>query len=140
MTSEPQQSALFDSRKIPGAVPPAIVLVLARKGDAGPAELQAVGHFPGGFQVAPFSVGAQGEWVVAVSGVADVHLFLRFDGEQVFASGLPQAEPAYLDGAPLSNDWVALPPHSKITFGQAQLHVLDATCGGPCCRAFGDVI
>jgi len=111
----------------PRVAPSAVVLVVARKSDRVASELHAVVHFPLGFPTAPFSVGARGDWALAVPGVADVHLLLRFDGQRVFASRAPAAGPASLDGVALGASWVRLAPPSTITFGEAELRVLEGS-------------
>ncbi len=111
-----------------------MVLIVERKTTTGAGELCAVIQFPIGFEAAPFSIGTRGELVVEAVGVADTHLYLRFDGENVLASGLPLSAPALLDGAPLSSAWVMLQPHARIAFGEAELRVVEANCALACCR------
>lgn len=119
----------------PRVAPSAVVLVVEHKIEKAPSAVHAVVHFPLGFPAAPFSLGARGEWALAVPGVAALHLWLRFDGEQVFAARASGAGAAWLDGVALDGRWVVLAPGSAIRFGEAELRVLEgrapASLGGP---------
>jgi hypothetical protein len=77
--------------------------------------------FGAGFSVGPFSLGQQGDWRVQANGVANVHVYLWFDGLTLHAARLQGGPEAWLDGAPLREDWSPLADGSELRFGTAKV-------------------
>lgn len=77
--------------------------------------------FGAGFSVGPFSLGQQGDWRVQAKGVANVHVYLWFDGLTLHAARLQGGPDAWLNGAPLREDWSPLPGGSELRVGAAKV-------------------
>ncbi|MEP7048918.1 MAG: GDSL-type esterase/lipase family protein [Pseudomonadota bacterium] len=78
--------------------------------------------FESGKGHAPFSVGLQGDWIVAAEGVANVHLWLEFDGQQLYAACAAGAT-AYVLDQRLDEARREVPARSELRFGQARMKV-----------------
>ena len=59
--------------------------------------------FVPGAPVGPLSLGTQGHWKINAEGVAATHIFLHFDGRDLFACSVARA---MLAGVPLDKNWV----------------------------------
>ncbi|HKO49124.1 MAG TPA: hypothetical protein VJV79_15435 [Polyangiaceae bacterium] len=79
--------------------------------------------FQPGHEIAPFSVGAQGDWRVAANGVEAQHFYLCFDGRTLFAAASVDGPIASLGGKRLTARWTKIPDGSVLTFGAASLAV-----------------
>ncbi|MCL2447900.1 MAG: hypothetical protein FWD17_03020 [Polyangiaceae bacterium] len=71
----------------------------------------------------PFSVGSAGEWRVAAEGVAPVHLYLAFDGRELFAVPAAPELPVLLAGAAIGGQWTRIPLPCELRFAGACLVV-----------------
>jgi lysophospholipase L1-like esterase len=67
------------------------------------------------------SVGSRADWMVSGPGVMPVHLWLSFDGQQLFAASGEGT--ASLQGRALSEGWTAVPVGAELRFGFALLRV-----------------
>jgi lysophospholipase L1-like esterase len=67
------------------------------------------------------SVGSRGDWSVSGPGVVPIHLWLNFDGKQLFAASADAG--AYLQGRQLGNDWNPVRDGEELRFGFALLRV-----------------
>jgi lysophospholipase L1-like esterase len=83
---------------------------------------QQVSHvFEQGQEAPPFSVGSNGDWSVSGPGVVPIHLWLRFDGRQLYAAAGDGA--VLLQGRALSQSWSALQDQAELRFGFALVRV-----------------
>lgn len=83
---------------------------------------QQVSHvFEQGLEAPPLSVGSNGDWSVSGPGVVPIHLWLRFDGRQLYAASGDGA--VLLQGRALSNGWSAVQAQAELRFGFALLRV-----------------
>ena len=98
---------------------PGSVILRACEGEV--AELMLV--FQAGFAVGPFSVGQQGDWQVRANGVADLHLYLWFDGLTLYAAKLHGRPDASVGGEPLSENWQPLADGAELRVGDAKITV-----------------
>jgi|GEM_PF-6888921 len=65
----------------------------------------------------PTSVGTHGMWRVDAPGMRDVHIFLYFDGETLFAQSADSRDPATIAGHPVGTDWIPIAMPCEIAFG-----------------------
>jgi len=79
--------------------------------------------FRAGFAVGPFSLGQQGDWRVSADGVANIHVYLWFDGLVLHAARLRGGPDAWVNGEPLREDWCALSDGSELRVGSAKVVV-----------------
>lgn len=77
--------------------------------------------FKWGEESGRLSVGSRGDWAISGPSVMPVHLWLRFDGRQLFVASGDAA--AYAAGRQLGSDWCAVQAGSELRFGFALLRV-----------------
>lgn len=77
--------------------------------------------FAAGEPSPPLSIGAQGDWRVSGPGVVPVHLWLSFDGRQLFAASGEAT--AHLQGRPLGSELSPVRAGDELRFGFALLRV-----------------
>jgi lysophospholipase L1-like esterase len=77
--------------------------------------------FTWGEESGRFSVGSRGDWTVSGPGVMPSHLWLNFDGRQLFAASGDAV--AYATGKQLGNEWSAVQDGAELRFGFALLRV-----------------
>ena len=77
--------------------------------------------FKWGEESGRLSVGSRGDWRVSGPSVMPIHLWLNFDGQQLFAASGDAA--AYVAGRQLGSDWSAVPEGAELRFGFALLRV-----------------
>lgn len=68
-----------------------------------------------------FSVGSRGDWSVSGPGVMPAHVWLRFDGRQLFAASGDAA--AQVQSGQLGSDWSVVQEGAELRFGFALLRV-----------------
>lgn len=73
-----------------------------------------------GVTMNPTSVGASGDWGVVADGVAPVHVFIAFDGKDVFVAAAPNSS-AVLAGTPLTTQWTTASIPCELRFAGACL-------------------
>jgi hypothetical protein len=76
-----------------------------------------------GTPVAPFSVGASGDWRVVAPGVDERQLFLAFDGYRLHAAAVSAAHRVYVDGGLIGTEWTHVAVPSLLVFGAASIAV-----------------
>jgi len=76
-----------------------------------------------GTPVPPFSVGSAGEWAIFAPGVAEIQLFLAFDGYRLHAAAASPVHAVTIQGQPLGVGWTHLEVPSVIAFGSASISV-----------------
>lgn len=79
--------------------------------------------FTSGLALAPLSIGSQGDWLLSAEGVASVHLWLRFDGQRLYAASASADAAAYLQDLRIGNTWQEVADRSELRVGQARLMV-----------------
>lgn len=77
--------------------------------------------FKWGEESGRLSVGSRGDWSVSGPSVMPVHLWLNFDGQQLFAASGDAA--AYVGGKQLGSEWSAVQDGAELRFGFALLRV-----------------
>lgn len=78
--------------------------------------------FKWGEESGRLSVGSRGDWVVSGPSVMPIHLWLNFDGQQLFAASGDAV--AYAAGQQLGSDWSAVQAGTELRFGFALLRVV----------------
>ncbi len=79
--------------------------------------------FAAGVPGQPVGIGRQAAWPVAAEGVAPVHLYVAFDGQNLFAAAALPGAQVTLAGRPLGADWTHVPVPSELRFGAASITV-----------------
>jgi hypothetical protein len=69
--------------------------------------------FVPGTPVGPISLGTQGGWKFNAQGVAAHHVYLHFDGRELYACS---GAKAFLGGSPLDSNWVRVGPPCELRF------------------------
>jgi len=77
--------------------------------------------FKWGEESGRLSVGSRGDWSVSGPSVMPIHLWLNFDGQQLFAASGDAA--AYAAGQQLGSEWTAVQDGAELRFGFALLRV-----------------
>jgi lysophospholipase L1-like esterase len=67
------------------------------------------------------SVGSSGDWVISGPGVLPLHLWLKFDGERLFAARGEAA--VLLRGTELGEEWTVVEDEEELRFGFARLRI-----------------
>ncbi len=73
-----------------------------------------------GVTMNPTSVGSSGDWSVVADGVAPVHVYIAFDGKDVFVAAAPNSN-AVLAGTPLTTQWTTASIPCELRFAGACL-------------------
>jgi hypothetical protein len=109
---------MSDTNQMPTARPCTIVL----RGLDGEFTEQVL-VFRAGFSVGPFSLGRHGDWRVRADGVANLHVYLWFDGLTLHAARLRGGPEAWINGEPLREDWSPLPDGAELRVGAAKVMI-----------------
>ncbi len=80
-----------------------------------------------GLPVAPISVGLGARWRIDARGVAPLHFFICFDGDELFAAAALGVPKVMVGTKRLPTRWVRLPSTGDIAFGEARILICAAS-------------
>jgi hypothetical protein len=79
--------------------------------------------FTTGTPAGPLGLGTGGDWVVDGQGVAAVHAYLYFDGNELFAA-TAQGSISTLNGSPLTTAWTTITAPADLQFASVRVRAL----------------